>query len=232
MNTPDTQNMEATELDAPDVTIGVHLQRLREQKGLSIHEVSEKTHISSSNLAAIEAENFDQLPADTFIRGQVNIYGNYLGLDGEETARLFLKERDQRQPRGKKNRLGKQTHSLTPKKLAEPSHISSATVATILLLLIVVSVTTFCLYTGWNPFAYFLDLGQQSTPPLTGTVAPRSENEQAATDNLPKTTPPTTATIRLQDSATTEPVNASLKSSTIKQVDKTILNTPGAQSNH
>jgi len=232
MSTPDTQNTEATEHDTHDVTIGVHLQLLREQKGLSIHEVSEETHISSSKLAAIEDENFDQLPADTFTRGLVNIYGNYLDLDGAETARLFLKERDQRQPKGRKNRLGKQAHSLTPKKLAEPSHISSATVAGILLLLIVVSVTTFCLYTGWNPFAYFLEQGQESTPPLSGAVAPRSENEQAASDNLLKTTPPNTATIRLQDSATTGSVNASVTSSTVNQGDKSILNTPDALSNH
>jgi len=228
MSTPHTQNqnMEATEYDPPDVTIGVRLQRLREQKGLSIQEMHEETRISSTNLAAIEAENFDQLPADTFVRGLINIYGSYLGLDGAETARLFLKERDQRQPKGRKNRFGKQANSLTPKKLAEPSHISSATVAGILLLLIVITLTTFCLYTGWTPFAYFFDQEQQSTLPLKGDVAPRSENEQAATDNLPKTTPPTSATILIQDSATTESANASVKSSTVQQEDQAILNNP------
>lgn len=216
--------MEATEHEASDVTIGIRLQLLRKQQGLSFQKVSEETHISFSNLTAIEAENFDQLPADIFVRGLVNIYGNYLGLDGAETARLFLKERDQRQPRGKKNRSAKQSHSLAPKKLAEPSHISSATVAGILLLLIVVTFSAFCVYTGWNPFAYFLNQGQQATPPLTGAVTPESENEQAATDNHPiTTTTPTTLTTQVQESAA---------SSAVQQNDNAGLNTPDARPDH
>jgi hypothetical protein len=53
-------------------------------------------------------------------------------------------------------------------------------VATILLFFIVVSFTTFCLYTGWNPFAYFLDQGRQTSPPLTGLMTPGPDKENAA----------------------------------------------------
>ena len=163
--------MAAAGHDTLDVTSGAHLRLIREQKKLSIQEVSEKTHISRSNLNAIEEENYDQLPADTFIRGLVTIYGNFLGINGAETAKLFLQERDQQQPRGKKNRPGKSGRSLTPKKLAEPAHISSATIAGILLVLIVVSLTSFCLYTGWNPFSYFLEQIQEPpVVPLTETI--------------------------------------------------------------
>jgi len=207
--------MEATEQDASDATIGIRLQLLREQKGLTLQEVSAETHISFSNLVAIEAENFDQLPADTFVRGLVNIYGNYLGLEGTETARLFLEERDRQQPRGRKNRFGKQGHALAPKKLAEPSHISSATVAGILLLFIVVSVTTFCLYTGWNPFAYFIEQGQQATPPLTGTVLPGSGDtgDPAPTALSETTAPPGVTTARQNAAATSSTVQQQAKSS-------------------
>jgi cytoskeletal protein RodZ len=202
MSTPDSQDSETGEYNVQDSTIGVRLQLLREQKGLSIQEVSEETHISSSNLKAIEGENYDQLPADTFIRGLITIYGNFLGIDGVEAARIFFLERDQSQPRGKKNRPGGAGHSLSPKKLAEPSHVSSATIASILLLLIVVSFTAFCLYTGWNPFAYFLDKGgQPTTPPLIGTVAPGSGNMATNTVVSPKTQP-AAITTREQDSST------------------------------
>ena len=181
---PDIQDSETVEYDVQDSTVGVRLQLLREQKGLSIRQVSEETRISSSNLKAIEGDNYDQLPADTFIRGLVTIYGNFLGIDGAESARIFFQERDQSQPRRKKNRPGMAGHALSPKQLAEPSHISSATIATTLLLLIVVSFSAFCLYTGWNPFAYFLDKGTQSTtPPVTGTVVPGSGNKVTNTDN-------------------------------------------------
>ena len=200
MSTPDIQDSGTVEYDVQNSTIGVRLQLLREQKGLSIQKVSDETRISSSNLKAIEGEYFDQLPADTFIRGLITIYGNFLGIDGVETARIFLQERDQSQPRGKRNRPGKTSDSLSPKKLAEPSHVSSATIATILLLLIVVSFSVFCLYTGWNPFAYFLDRGAQpTTSSFTGTVAPGSGNMATNTAVSPKTHP-VAITTRKQDS--------------------------------
>ncbi len=182
MSTPDLQNTEAAGYDVQDSTVGIRLQLLREQKGLSIQEVSEETHISASNLKAIEGENYDQLPADTFIRGLVTIYGNFLGIDGAEAARIFLRERDNSQPRGWRSRPGRGGHSLSPKKLAEPSHISSATIATILLLLIVVSFSAFCLYTGWNPFGYFLGTESRTTEPsFSRTLS--SETEEMATES-------------------------------------------------
>ena len=145
-------------------TIGVKLQQLREQKGIEIQQASKETRISTSNLLAIEGEIYDQLPADTFVRGLITIYGNFLGIDGREAARSFLQERDRQQPKGKKSRWGKSGHSLTPKKLAEPSQLSSATIAGILLLIIVISFTAVCLYTGWNPFVPFLSQDQSSPP--------------------------------------------------------------------
>ena len=208
MSTSDIENTETVGYDVRDSTVGVRLQLLREQKGLSIQEVSEETHISSSNLKAIEGDSYDQLPAETFIRGLITIYGNFLGIDGVEAARIFLQERDQSQPRGRRNWPGKASDSLSPKKLAEPSHVSSATIATILLLLIVVSFSIFCMYTGWNPFAYFLNMGAQSTTPsLTGTVTPGSGNMATNTAVSPKTQP-VAITTRKKDSRAVTKGNA------------------------
>jgi cytoskeletal protein RodZ len=161
----DTHPLAPAEDNPAAATIGVRLRQLREQKGLELQQVSEETRISTSNLIAIEEEIYDQLPADTFIRGLVTIYGNFLDIDGNEAARNFLGERDRQQPKGKKSKRGKTSHSLTPKKLAEPSNLSSATIAGVLLLFIVISFTAVCLYTGWNPFASFLNQGQSSALP-------------------------------------------------------------------
>jgi cytoskeletal protein RodZ len=201
MSTSDIENSETMEYDVRDSTVGVRLQQLREQKGLSTREVAEETHISSSNLKAIEGDNYDQLPADTFIRGLITIYGNFLGIDGAETARIFLQERDLNQPRGRKNRPGRGGYPLSPKKLAEPSHVSSATIATILLLLIVVSFTTFCLYTGWNPFAYFLDKGTQPTTPLFNRTVTSGAGDIGSKTTLSPEMQPAAITTREQNSS-------------------------------
>jgi len=154
-----------------DISLGMQLLLLRKKTGLSITEVSAQTNISSSNLKAIEEENFDQLPADTFTRGLVALYGNFLGIDGVTTAKSYIQLRHRHSPVRKKSRINYASgRSLNPKKLAEPSHISSATIAGILLIIIVTSFSLFCLYNNWNPFASFLDHRQQMLSPLASTL--------------------------------------------------------------
>ena len=167
--------------DPSEVTVGLRLKLLRTRQELTIDQVSETTHISRSNIIAIEEEDFNALPADTFTRGLVSIYGDFLGIDGVQAARDFLAERDRQLPRGRKNRY-ESGRSLRPKKLAEPSHVSSATVASILLILIVASFSAFCVYSGWNPFSYFLEGKDQPPPPLSTTLGQEPETPTPAAD--------------------------------------------------
>ena len=139
------------------VTPGSYLRRVRKERGLSIEEVAESTRISVKNIRAIETAAFEALPADTFVRGLVTIYGNFLGLDGGKIAADFLQDRKKLSAGGRPQNLTLKKvppSTLAPKKLAEPAHISSATLALALLLLILVSFTGFCLYTSWNPLAF------------------------------------------------------------------------------
>lgn len=133
---------------------GKHLQKLRTDKGLSIKEVSEITRISVVNLNAIENQDFQSLPADTFTRGFLTIYANFLGADTSKIVSLFMNEREKNRTPVKKSRRRQSREVLTPKTLAEPSHVSSMTMAGILLMVIIVLFTGFCLYTSWNPFSF------------------------------------------------------------------------------
>ncbi len=139
---------------AESETIGSYLKRLRSEKGLSVEEVSSSTRISATNVRAIEGLEFDKLPADTFIRGQLNIYADLLGIDPVYLVSQFMKERDESLAAGHRVRPRPARQVPAPKILAEPSHISSAAVAGFLLLPIVVLFTGFCLYTSWSPFNF------------------------------------------------------------------------------
>ena len=181
---------------------GVMLQRLREEKGLGIQQISSEICVSVSNLLAIENDDFSRLPADTFIRGQIALYGNYLGVDGTETARTFFQERDQK-VQGKKKGRGKQAVSLTAKKFAEPAQVSSATFAGILLVLIIVTGTSFCLYTGWNPFAYFTkDQEPSQVAPYGKLITPEPENMEADPSVAPEKAMPAQVDSTEQKAAT------------------------------
>lgn len=75
-------------------SVGSKLRDARARRKLSLAEVEEATKIRCRYLRAIENDEWDQLPGDTYARAFIRTYGRFLGLDGERLAE------DQRQARG------------------------------------------------------------------------------------------------------------------------------------
>jgi cytoskeleton protein RodZ len=74
--------------------VGNKLHEARTRRSLSLQEAEEATKIRCRYLLAIENEDWDQLPGDTYARAFIRTYGSFLGLDGERLAE------EQRQLRG------------------------------------------------------------------------------------------------------------------------------------
>ena len=144
---------------------GTILQQAREERGLSLQDVATATKISVNNLQAIETADYERLPADTYIRGFIRMYAGFLDLEGAELAERFLQERGDRHTASDRGRFFGNS-SLASKKFAEPSRLSPAASALILLALILLVVGIFCLFTGWNPLSYFVKQAR-STPTAT-----------------------------------------------------------------
>lgn len=135
---------------------GNHLRTLRLGKGLSTKDVTQATRISETNINAIEDQDFSSLPADTFTRGLLTIYAEFLGADPEAVVEKFMEER-QESPTAKKLPKTKSSGRIfAPKRMAEPTQLSSMTTATILLVIIIVSFAGYCYYTSWNPFSFLV----------------------------------------------------------------------------
>ena len=153
--------------------VGDRLRQARQEQNRTIEDAATHTRISPANLRAMEDSAYQRLPADSFTKGLLLLYAQYLGLDGRTLADQFFIERDG----GRVNQLtalqkNRITHSLAPKKLAEQARISSATAAAVLLVCIVVSLTGFCLYYSWNPFGYLTDKLHLFTTTVKGTFHP------------------------------------------------------------
>ncbi len=148
------------------------LQHVRLEKNLTLEDVFKATRVSTANLRAIESLEYEKLPPDPFARGQIALYGNYLGLDGRSIAEQFFIKRDGGQRTTPYLKKRRSAHCLTPKQLAEPTHISSATIASILLVCIVLSFTGFCVYTSWNPFAFLTDHTKKFSSSMINTFHP------------------------------------------------------------
>ena len=63
--------------------IGYSLRAARERQGIDLPEAELATKIRAKYIRALEEEDFDALPADTYARGFLRTYADYLGLDGE-----------------------------------------------------------------------------------------------------------------------------------------------------
>ncbi len=63
--------------------IGSSLREARLRQGLEFPELEHATKIRGKYLRALEDEQFDLLPAQTYVKGFLRGYAEYLGLDGQ-----------------------------------------------------------------------------------------------------------------------------------------------------
>ena len=63
--------------------IGNSLREARLRQGLELPEVEQATKIRGKYLRALEDEQFDILPGQTYVKGFLRAYSEYLGLDGQ-----------------------------------------------------------------------------------------------------------------------------------------------------
>ena len=75
--------------------LGQLLREAREQKGVSLEEVEEATHIRQKFLQALEEGNFGALPAETYVKGFLRTYAMHLELDPEEVMALYEGQEDE-----------------------------------------------------------------------------------------------------------------------------------------
>lgn len=70
-------------------TVGELFKQKRQEKNLSLHEISEATKISSNFLAAIENDDFKKLPKGIFPKMFLRAYAKYLELDETQIIQMY-----------------------------------------------------------------------------------------------------------------------------------------------
>lgn len=84
---------EARTRDVQPKRVGERLAVARAALKLELEDIAERSRIPLRHLQAIEASNFEALPASTYSTGFVKTFARMVGLDGSEIATAFRAER-------------------------------------------------------------------------------------------------------------------------------------------
>ncbi len=135
-------------------TLGALLRETREKNGLSLNDAWEATRISKPVLEAMEADDYDSMPAVAFCRGFYVIYADFLKIDSRIILARYLENRGLPPTQPKDQREPPISKSGKFSSFAEPSSISSRTSATMLVLACFIAIVGACWYLNWNPISY------------------------------------------------------------------------------
>jgi len=80
---------------APEAYPGALLKAAREKAKLSEEDVARELRMTVSKVRALEADEYDRLHSDTFIRGYLRTYAKLLGLEPEDLLQAYKQSRRQ-----------------------------------------------------------------------------------------------------------------------------------------
>lgn len=130
-----------------DDGVGNKLREARTRRKLTLQEVEAATRIRARYLQAIESEDWDQLPGDTYARAFIRTYGSLLGLDGDRLAEEQRRRRGAARPGERMPRVDPRPRRVTRRKRSDP-RLPSGLIAVIVTALVVVALLVVGLSAG------------------------------------------------------------------------------------
>jgi cytoskeletal protein RodZ len=132
-------------------SLGMLLRKLRLERSLDISDVAEETKIPPATIRAMEADDYNSLPALAFARGFYAIYSELLNLDQEEIVERFLSDYQQADFKDSDedsslSLQGKQIGSMAER----PTHFLRTAIGITVLAIILIG-AGICWYAGYNP---------------------------------------------------------------------------------
>jgi cytoskeletal protein RodZ len=140
-------------------SLGEELRRAREERGVSLRQISDATHIGVRFLQAIEADNYAILPGGIFNRSFVRSYARYIGIDEEQALARYnqqLEEMGGEPPKSSSARF---------EAFEEEEPSSWGSISLILLILVILGVG------GYGAYRYFKGNAAKGGEPLKSPSA-------------------------------------------------------------
>ena len=158
--------------------IGNSLREARLRRQLDFRQVEQATKIRSRYLRALEDEDFEVLPAETYVRGFLRSYADYLGLDGQ----LYVDEYNSRFV------TGADVGSLRPRRSPAKRTGRGLETNVVLFALTAIAVMTALVIAAWK-----FSAGSSPSTPARVVPKPAFVNPRARAQPTPRT--PTKANV-------------------------------------
>src|SRR5699024_10715050 len=129
--------------------IGERLKEAREEKGLSLEDIQQKTKIQNRYLQAIEEDNLDDLPGKFYARAFIKEYALAVGLDPTVLLEGFDEEKIQ--PQTEDNTpYARMSRSNEPKEAKGASFLSFLPTVIVVILIVVIIFVAITLYQKYS----------------------------------------------------------------------------------
>jgi hypothetical protein len=124
--------------------IGNSLREARLRQGLDFSEIEQATKIRGKYLRSLEEEQFDVLPGQTYVKGFLRSYADYLGLDGQ----LYVEEFNSRYVRGELEEEAEQ-QPFRPRSVAGPGRGGGVQAKAVMLTVAAIAGLTVFVFAAW-----------------------------------------------------------------------------------
>jgi cytoskeletal protein RodZ len=118
--------------------IGNSLREARARRQIDLTQAEQATKIRVRYLRALEDERFEQLPSQTYVKGFLRTYADYLGLDGQ----LYVDEFNSRFATGEDHDAGPRRSSVRPERRTRRLETSIVLIAVALVAIVTLVVTS------------------------------------------------------------------------------------------
>lgn len=151
-------------------SLGEQLRVAREERGITLREISDETRIATRYLEAIEQNNYKALPGGIFNKSFVKAYAKHVGIDEKEALNAYART-------AREMGTDPDEVSLTPHTPAEQFTNSRSPIVTLLLTVLILGILSLSAYGVLHWYQNYTANKEQAGPmkKAPGTAAPATD---------------------------------------------------------
>jgi cytoskeleton protein RodZ len=119
------------------IGVGSALRKARERRGITLDAASRDTKLHIDQLRAMEAEDFEAMLGDVYVRGSLRTYAQYLGLSADKVIGAYAEHTDEPAPPPPPARLGRVERAMAATRIRDNQRLMVFLAGTVLVIAVV-----------------------------------------------------------------------------------------------